>query len=70
MLIERILQECEQDPSIDQVCLHVHVRNQNALNLYLRFGFEIEKTLYGYYATNAGVEPPDAHYLRKIIRNY
>jgi ribosomal protein S18 acetylase RimI-like enzyme len=67
MLIERILLECELDPSIDQVCLHVHVKNQNALNLYLRFGFEIEQTLYGYYATNPGVEPPDAYFLKKMI---
>jgi ribosomal protein S18 acetylase RimI-like enzyme len=68
LLIQRILNECQLDPMIDQVCLHVHVGNKNALDLYLGLGFEIETTLYGYYASNPGVDPPDAFYLRKTLK--
>ncbi|KAJ3356582.1 N-alpha-acetyltransferase 50 [Kappamyces sp. JEL0680] len=64
-LLRRILQACDKDPTIDRVCLHVHVSNATALAFYARHGFEIDSRIDSYYEKHIGVDPPDAFLLKK-----
>ena len=68
-LLERTLTLCHQDNEVDKVCLHVHILNDQALRLYKKYGFTVEKMISGYYANNTVVTPPDAYFLsRKLNR--
>ena len=69
ILLNFILDQCVQDPTISYLCLHVHVMNQAAIQFYMKFGFVITERLNGYYARNQGVEPPDAFFLVKRLHN-
>jgi ribosomal protein S18 acetylase RimI-like enzyme len=68
-MLRNILDSCLGEVDIEEVCLHVCVSNQKALNLYKSNGFSIEMILRGYYELNAGVVPPDAYLLKKAIPN-
>ena len=51
---------------IDEIYLHVHVANEDALRFYERLGFTIKETLQNYYRNR--VEPPHAHVLHMMLR--
>ena len=68
LLLTRILEACQDDLSIDHVCLHVHVSNEAAITFYQRIGFVVYRKEHDYYLKNPGVEPPDAYFLRFQLR--
>lgn len=44
-MLNHLLRQCEKDPKITSIYLHVQVSNDAALKFYEKFGFEI--TRYG-----------------------
>ncbi|GLT60918.1 hypothetical protein SLA2020_336580 [Shorea laevis] len=50
--------------NMSEVYLHVQTNNQDAINFYKKFGFEITDTIENYY-TN--ITPPDCYVLTKYI---
>jgi ribosomal protein S18 acetylase RimI-like enzyme len=68
-LLKNVLDTCRQDTKLEEVCLHVHVTNNQALNLYRCNGFSVESELKGYYELNERVNPPDAFLLKlRVIK--
>eukprot|EP00126_Sphaerothecum_destruens_P010968 Sdes_comp20836_c0_seq1m17465 len=63
-MLLHILKQCELDPSIHSIYLHVQVSNEEALEFYAKFGFHIVETRKDYYRK---IEPADAYVLRKTI---
>lgn len=55
----------KHDTGFDSVFLHVQVNNQEALEFYKQFGFEITETRKNYYKR---IDPPDAHVLTKSLK--
>lgn len=52
----------------DYMCLHVHVGNHQALTFYKKMGFGVREVVHDYYLKNQGVEPPDAFFLTRNLR--
>lgn len=53
-------------PEVTQAYLHVHTANQDALDFYQKFGFEVEgRVIEKYYKR---LEPPDAVLLVKRLQ--
>ena len=63
-MLKHILEQCEQDPTIQEIYLHVQTNNEEAINFYRKFGFHIKATIDGYYKN---IDPTDAHVLSKSI---
>ena len=62
-LLKHILLTAAKMPDIGQIYLHMHTQNVDGLRFYKRFGFQITKTIKGYYTNR--VVPPDCHVLTK-----
>ncbi|GMH10826.1 hypothetical protein Nepgr_012667 [Nepenthes gracilis] len=63
MLLNHVLDLCTKQ-SISEIYLHVQTNNEDAINFYKKFGFEITDTIQNYY-TN--ITPPDCYVLTKFI---
>ncbi|KAL3645576.1 hypothetical protein CASFOL_010756 [Castilleja foliolosa] len=62
-LLNYVLDLCSKQ-SIGEVYLHVQTNNEDAINFYKKFGFEITETIHNYY-TN--ITPPDCYVVTKFI---
>ncbi|KAJ6856470.1 N-alpha-acetyltransferase 50-like [Populus alba x Populus x berolinensis] len=62
-LLNHVLDLCSKQ-NISEIYLHVQTNNEDALNFYKKFGFEIKDTIQNYY-TN--ITPPDCYLLTKLI---
>ncbi|KAM0024477.1 putative transferase transcription regulator GNAT family [Helianthus debilis subsp. tardiflorus] len=51
--------------NIGEIYLHVKTNNEDAINFYKKFGFEITETIKNYYAR---ITPPDCYVVTKYIR--
>ena len=65
----RLLQKClsvveASLPEVKQACLHVQTSNQEAVDFYKKFDFEVGETIRDYYRR---IDPPDAVVLRKLL---
>lgn len=50
--------------NISEIYLHVQTNNEDAIDFYKKFGFEITDTIQNYYAN---ITPPDCHVLTKFV---
>ncbi|KAH9418327.1 N-alpha-acetyltransferase 50-like [Dermatophagoides pteronyssinus] len=65
-MVEHILDYVSQkDSNFDSIFLHVQINNEDAIEFYQKFGFEIIETRKNYYKR---IEPPDAHVLSKNLK--
>ncbi|KAJ0032057.1 hypothetical protein Pint_12710 [Pistacia integerrima] len=62
-LLNHVLDLCSKQ-NISEVYLHVQTNNEEAINFYKKFGFEITDTIQNYY-TN--ITPPDCYVVTKFI---
>ncbi|MED6205352.1 hypothetical protein PIB30_016729 [Stylosanthes scabra] len=60
-LLNHVLDLCSKQ-NIAEVYLHVQTNNEDAINFYKKFGFEITETIQNYY-TN--ITPPDCYVLTR-----
>ncbi|KAF5819285.1 putative transferase transcription regulator GNAT family [Helianthus annuus] len=51
--------------NIGEIYLHVQTNNEDAINFYKKFGFEITETIKNYYVR---ITPPDCYVVTKYIR--
>lgn len=63
MLLNHVLDLCSKK-NIGEIYLHVQTNNEDAINFYKKFGFEITDTIHNYY-TN--ITPPDCYVVTKLI---
>ena len=67
LMVEHVLDYVKtKDTNFDNIFLHVQVNNQDAIEFYKKFGFEIVETRKNYYKR---IEPPDAYVLSKSLKN-
>ncbi|KAF8034660.1 hypothetical protein BT93_C0849 [Corymbia citriodora subsp. variegata] len=62
-LLNHVLDLCTKQ-NISEIYLHVQTNNEDAINFYKKFGFEITDTIQNYY-TN--ISPPDCYVLTKFV---
>ncbi|KAE8735441.1 N-alpha-acetyltransferase 50 [Hibiscus syriacus] len=62
-LLNHVIDLCLKQ-NIQEIYLHVQTNNDDAVNFYKKFGFEITETIKNYY-TN--MDPPDCFVLTKFI---
>ncbi|KAK9101879.1 hypothetical protein Sjap_019133 [Stephania japonica] len=62
-LLNHVLDLCPKKNILD-IYLHVQTNNEDAINFYKKFGFEITDTIENYYAN---ISPPDCYVLTKVI---
>ncbi|KAK7839262.1 n-alpha-acetyltransferase 50 [Quercus suber] len=62
-LLNHVLELCSKQ-NISETYLHVQTNNEDAINFYKKFGFEITDTIKNYY-TN--ITPPDCYVVTKYI---
>jgi len=60
-----VFQVAKDRPMIDEIYLHVHTINEDAINFYKKYGFGIADTLRGYYKR---LDPPDCYILSKKLK--
>lgn len=63
--VESKNEKCQDDQKFVSIFLHVQVNNEDAIEFYKRFGFEIVETRKNYYKR---IDPPDAHVLSKSLK--
>eukprot|EP00249_Psilotum_nudum_P004261 c17801_g1_i1 orf=427-951(-) len=63
-LMENVLDLCARTPEILEVYLHVQTNNEEALEFYKKFGFEVIEIMQNYYKR---IDPPDCFLLSKSI---
>jgi len=63
-MVEHVLNIVAKDGNFESVFLHVQVNNEDAINFYRNFGFEVVETKENYYKR---IEPPDAYVLEKKL---
>ncbi|KAK4375242.1 hypothetical protein RND71_005919 [Anisodus tanguticus] len=62
-LLNHVLDLCANQ-NVSEIYLHVHTINEEAINFYKKFGFEVTDKIQNYY-TN--ITPPDCFVLTKVI---
>lgn len=62
-LLNHVLDLCAKQ-NVTDIYLHVHTINEEAINFYKKFGFEVTDKISNYY-TN--ITPPDCFVLTKVI---
>ncbi|XP_009767869.1 uncharacterized protein [Nicotiana sylvestris] len=62
-LLNHVLDLCTKQ-NIKDIYLHVQTSNEDAINFYKKFGFEVTDTIQNYY-TN--ITPPDCYVLTKFL---
>ncbi|KAK4365761.1 hypothetical protein RND71_013641 [Anisodus tanguticus] len=62
-LLNHVLDLCAKQ-NVSEIYLHVHTINEEAINFYKKFGFEVTDKIQNYY-TN--ITPPDCFVLTKVI---
>ncbi|KAG7020365.1 N-alpha-acetyltransferase 50 [Cucurbita argyrosperma subsp. argyrosperma] len=65
-LLNHVLDLCSKQ-NITEIYLHVQTNNDDAINFYKKFGFEITETIQNYYAN---ITPPDCYVLTKYIQTH
>lgn len=65
VMVEHVMDIVEKDGNYDSIFLHVQVNNEDAINFYKNFGFDIVETKQQYYKR---IEPADAYVLEKMLR--
>ena len=65
-LLNHVLDLCAKQ-NITEIYLHVQTNNDDAINFYKKFGFEITETIQNYYAN---ITPPDCYVLTKYIQTH
>mmetsp|Transcript_26278 Transcript_26278/g.52400 ORF Transcript_26278/g.52400 Transcript_26278/m.52400 type:complete len:181 (+) Transcript_26278:3-545(+) len=63
-LLESVLEKCVEQEDIGSIYLHVQTTNQDAIDFYSRFGFEVCERVENYYKR---IDPPDCFILRKTF---
>ncbi|KAM7459446.1 hypothetical protein LguiA_036440 [Lonicera macranthoides] len=63
-LLNHVIDLCSKQQNISEIYLHVQTNNEDAINFYKKFGFEITDTIHNYY-TN--ITPPDCYIVTKFI---
>lgn len=66
-MIQQIFQYAEDDGHFDSISLHVQINNDNAIQFYRKFGFEIVETIDKYYSQ---IQPVGAFVLEKRIQTF
>jgi ribosomal protein S18 acetylase RimI-like enzyme len=61
-MVNSVVEACEENDEIEEIYLHVQTSNDDAINFYKRFNFEITETIKGYYKR---IEPPDCYILKR-----
>ncbi|EGD82101.1 N-alpha-acetyltransferase 50 [Salpingoeca rosetta] len=64
MMVEHVMNLARKDKKVTAVFLHVDVNNEDAVEFYKTFGFEVTETVKGYYKK---LSPGDAHVLEKKV---
>ncbi|XP_068652567.1 uncharacterized protein [Aristolochia californica] len=62
-LLNHVLDLCSKQNTLE-IYLHVQTNNEDAINFYKKFGFEIAETIQNYYNN---ITPPDCYVLTKIV---
>lgn len=62
VLLDFVFQLCRQRREVESICLHVQISNDEALDFYRKFGFEVTETKEKYYKR---IDPPDAYVLKR-----
>lgn len=65
VMVEHVMDIVEKDGNYDSIFLHVQVNNEDAINFYKNFGFDIVETKQQYYKR---IEPADAYVLEKNLK--
>lgn len=63
-LLEKSLFEASQDSNIREAYLHVQTNNEEAIQFYKQFSFEVGEVVANYYKR---LSPPDAVILRRAL---
>lgn len=80
-LLQHTLDLCNKRPEVQDIYLHVQVNNDQAIDFYKKFGFEIKETIQNYCikptphtkftrsltAADKRIEPPDCYVLQKVL---
>mmetsp|Transcript_3563 Transcript_3563/g.6755 ORF Transcript_3563/g.6755 Transcript_3563/m.6755 type:complete len:99 (-) Transcript_3563:1775-2071(-) len=64
-LLRRVISLVDIHPDVDEIYLHVHVNNEDAIQFYEKHGFMVTARVCNYYQR---IQPPDCFYLRKPIQ--
>ncbi|XP_002993121.2 N-alpha-acetyltransferase 50 [Selaginella moellendorffii] len=64
-LLQSVLGLCQQDPRVVDVYLHVQTNNDEAMEFYKNFDFQIVDTIFNYYIR---LDPPDCYVLSLRLR--
>lgn len=65
VMVQHVMDIVEKDGNYDSIFLHVQVNNEDAINFYKNFGFDIVETKQQYYKR---IEPADAYVLEKRLK--
>lgn len=64
-LLQSVLEYCSENTVINEIALHVHVSNEDAIRFYTdRFGFEKGEMVENYYRR---IDPPHCYRLYKVL---
>jgi len=66
VMVQHVMDIVEKDGNYDSIFLHVQVNNDDAINFYKNFGFDIVETKEQYYKR---IEPADAYVLEKKLKS-
>merc|ERR1719272_994347 len=64
-LLWKIIEKCNEEAEVKQIYLHVQQGNDDAVNFYAKFGFEVGDEVKDYYKR---IDPPHAIILYKNIK--
>ena len=62
LLLQQVLEACAREPDCHEIYLHVHVKSDDAMDFYRRFGFTVGDVVHDYYTK---LDPNDAYIVYK-----